>query len=322
MTRENFGRLVLRRMMDYLRARDGPPAGRSSPVLKGPVILVANHASHMDTPVILAALPWRLRKTTAVAAAADYFTTTASSPRPCRSSSTPCRSNVAGRMGMNGRGHLDKLLDQGWNLLLFPEGTRSRAGAPGRVRRGAAVLAAAHNLSIVPIRVTGSAAMPPGRCGPSACTARSSRAAIAINVSFGEPIRPVGGTTALIERVQTSSTTATAAPRPRRTPREARRHLHRLTNIGGRRPSAPNLLQLAPAGLVGRQREDHLSDGARMVVDRACLAGRWGIAGEAPVEHGRQADFKRRVRERMATRASPTGGRAQLLAQAGNASCT
>ncbi len=31
--------------------------------LKGPVILVANHASHMDTPIILSALPPRkLRK--------------------------------------------------------------------------------------------------------------------------------------------------------------------------------------------------------------------------------------------------------------------
>ena len=72
-----------------------------------------------------------------------------------------------GGMGKNGSGHLDKLLDQGWNLLLFPEGTRTRDGGPGRVRRGAAVLAAAHNLSIVPIRVTGTrAAMPPGRLWP------------------------------------------------------------------------------------------------------------------------------------------------------------
>ena len=41
--------------------------------MKGPVILVANHVSHLDTPVILAALPRRLRKRTVVAAAADYF---------------------------------------------------------------------------------------------------------------------------------------------------------------------------------------------------------------------------------------------------------
>ena len=72
MTRENFGRFVLRPMMDIYAARRA--TGREKLAgLKGPVILVANHASHMDTPVILAALPWRLRKKTAVAAAADYF---------------------------------------------------------------------------------------------------------------------------------------------------------------------------------------------------------------------------------------------------------
>ena len=71
-TRENFGRFILRPMMDVYAARRA--TGREKLAgLKGPVILVANHASHMDTPVILAALPWRLRKRTAVAAAADYF---------------------------------------------------------------------------------------------------------------------------------------------------------------------------------------------------------------------------------------------------------
>ena len=41
--------------------------------LTQPVIFVANHCSHMDTPLILRALPWRWRRRTGVAAAADYF---------------------------------------------------------------------------------------------------------------------------------------------------------------------------------------------------------------------------------------------------------
>ena len=54
-----------------------------------------------------------------------------------------------------------------------------------------------------------------------------------------------------------------------------------------------------------------------MVVDRACLAGRWGIAGAAPeTSMTKQADFKRRVRERMArTGESYTAAREQLLAR-------
>ena len=41
--------------------------------LDGPVIFVANHASHLDTPLILLSLPDEWRRRTAVAAAADYF---------------------------------------------------------------------------------------------------------------------------------------------------------------------------------------------------------------------------------------------------------
>ena len=41
--------------------------------IEGPVIFVANHASHLDTPLILLSLPDEWRRRTAVAAAADYF---------------------------------------------------------------------------------------------------------------------------------------------------------------------------------------------------------------------------------------------------------
>jgi Domain of unknown function (DUF1835) len=54
-----------------------------------------------------------------------------------------------------------------------------------------------------------------------------------------------------------------------------------------------------------------------MVVDRARPAGRWGTTGTAPeTSVTKQADFKRRVRERMArTGESYTAARAQLLAR-------
>src|ERR1700742_76552 len=145
LVRENFMRFVLNPLMDYYAARRATGREKLS-ALKEPVILVANHASHMDTPVILSALPRKLRKRTAVAAAADYFykNRLVASVVALIFNTAPIERKGGGGMSKNGS-HLDNLLDQGLNLLLYPEGTRTRAagGPPGRVRRGAAVLAAA-----------------------------------------------------------------------------------------------------------------------------------------------------------------------------------
>jgi len=202
--RESFMHFVLNPVMDYYARRRA--TGREKlTALKGPVILVANHASHLDTPVILSALPRNLRKRTAVAAAADYFyrNRVVASVVSLIFNTVPIERKGGGGMAKNGS-DLDKLLDQGWNLLLYPEVTRSRAGTPSRVRRGAAVLAAAHNLAIVPIRVTGTAAaMPPGRMWPKRLHGKLLSSRHRIEVSFGEPIQPSADTAALIERVQT-----------------------------------------------------------------------------------------------------------------------
>ena len=40
---------------------------------RGPFIFVANHNSHLDTPLLLTALPARVRRRTIVAAAMDNF---------------------------------------------------------------------------------------------------------------------------------------------------------------------------------------------------------------------------------------------------------
>jgi len=202
--RENFLRFVLNPTMDYY-ARRRTTGREKLAALKGPVILVANHASHMDTPVILSALPRRLRKRTAVAAAADYFyrNRLVAAAVSLFFNTVPIERRGGGGLAKDGS-HLDRLLDQGWSLLLYPEGTRSRGGGTGRVRRGAAVLAAAHKLTIVPIRVTGTAdAMPPGRIWPKRLHGTLVSRRHRIEVSFGEPIAPSEDTAALIERVQT-----------------------------------------------------------------------------------------------------------------------
>jgi 1-acyl-sn-glycerol-3-phosphate acyltransferase len=211
--RENFMRFVLNPIMDYYAARRA--SGREKlDAVKGPVILVANHASHLDTPVILSALPRRLRKRTVVAAAADYFyrNRLVASAVSLIFNTVPIERRRGGGMSKNG-GHLDQLLDQGWNLLLFPEGTRSRDGMPGPLRRGAAVLAAAHNLTIVPIRVTGTAeAMPPGRFWPRRRRDKPVPRRHRIEVAFGEPIIATGDADQVMESVRTFFQNGSASP--------------------------------------------------------------------------------------------------------------
>ena len=201
--RERFMQFVMNPILDHYAARRATGFERLQQ-LKGPLILVANHASHMDTPIILSALPRKLRKRTAVAAAADYFyRNRVTAWLASLLFNTVPVDRKGGGGGTKGASHLDKLLDDGWNLLLYPEGTRKHGNAPGRVRRGAAVLASHHNLSIVPIRVTGTAAaMPPGAVWPKRLRGRLFSRRHRVEVTFGEPIPPQDDTAALIERVQ------------------------------------------------------------------------------------------------------------------------
>jgi len=87
--------------------------------------------------------------------------------------------------------HIHRLIEQRWNLLLYPEGTRSRSGEVGKLRSGAAVLAHEHGIAIVPMHVSGTrAAMPPGRSWPRRAGALRLRR-WPVEVRFGTPIHPV-----------------------------------------------------------------------------------------------------------------------------------
>jgi 1-acyl-sn-glycerol-3-phosphate acyltransferase len=163
--------------------------------LKPPVVFVANHSSHMDTPAILRTLPRKWRQRTAVAAAADYFYKKrwVAAAVSLLFSTVPIQ-RKGGGMDNGSADHLHRLLRQRWNLLLYPEGTRSRNGSRGKLHSGAAVLAAAHDVAIVPIFVWGTReAMPPGLIWPKRLRAGRLLRRHPIGVRFGPPIRPLPG---------------------------------------------------------------------------------------------------------------------------------
>jgi 1-acyl-sn-glycerol-3-phosphate acyltransferase len=203
--RETFLMAILGPTMDlYARRRVRGADGLAG--VAGPVILVANHCSHMDTPEILRSLPRHVRRRTAVVAAADYFyrdrrRATAVS---LAFNTIPMRRHGGG-LAPGSTEHVHALIADGWSLLIFAEGTRSRDGRVGRLRSGAAVVAAAHDLPIVPVHIAGTrAAMPVGQSWPRRLPGRWPRRRHDVEIRFGPPIAPAAGEHryAVMERVR------------------------------------------------------------------------------------------------------------------------
>lgn len=174
--------------------------------LTGPVVFVANHSSHMDTPAILRALPGRWRRRTVVAAAADYWYTRrdVATAVSLAFNTVPVRRDGGG-LDPGATAHVDTLIQDGWSLLLFAEGTRSRDGSVGRLRSGAAVLAMRHGIPLVPIHVAGTRdAMPLGEKWMARAPGRRLGRRWPVRVTFGAPIRARSGEqrNELMERVR------------------------------------------------------------------------------------------------------------------------
>ncbi len=115
----------------------------------GPYIFVANHTSHLDTPIVLSALPPRVRRKTVVAAAMDnffmdarkaFFTTLLFNAIPIDRHKVNRRSSQLA---------ID-LVEDGWHLLLYPEGGRSPDGNLQEFKGGAAYLADRAHCAVIP----------------------------------------------------------------------------------------------------------------------------------------------------------------------------
>ena len=158
--------------------------------VSGPAILVANHNSHVDTPILLRALPAARRRLTAVAAAADYFyaTRTLGVAVSLSFGTVPVHRSTGPATGS--LGSLERLIDDGWSVVLFAEGTRSRDGRVGPLHSGAAVLSVRRDVPIVPIRIAGTAAvMGPGSAWMARPPHGGPLARHAVTVELGAPVQ-------------------------------------------------------------------------------------------------------------------------------------
>lgn len=149
--------------------------------LDGPVVLVSNHTSHLDCPVILSALPRRVRRRTIVAAAADYFwkVKALGAITSLALGTVPFKRRDGSRQSIE---RLKEGLRRGWSVLMFPEGGRSRTGKLGRFKQGASYICLDAHVAAVPIYIEGAhRLMPKGSSMPKQGE---------VLIRFGPPIKP------------------------------------------------------------------------------------------------------------------------------------
>jgi 1-acyl-sn-glycerol-3-phosphate acyltransferase len=169
--------------------------------VEGPVIFAANHNSHFDTAVLLSAIPAKFRHQLIVAAASDYFfdTTVKATVVSLVLGAIPIeRSKVSRRSAQAAL----ELLEDGWSVLIYPEGGRSADGWLQDFKGGAAYLSVRTGAPVVPIWLEGTGRIlpkaptkkggaPGGSGSESASTATLRRRPV--SVTFGRPVRPAEG---------------------------------------------------------------------------------------------------------------------------------
>lgn len=152
--------------------------------LVGPVIFAANHHSHLDTPLLLSSIPRPWRHRLVVGAAADYFfgTRLTSAVSALLIGAIPIDRK---RLTRSSTDLARDLIEEGWSLLVFPEGGRSPDGWGQPFRGGAAYLAIRTGVPVVPVHIEGT-----GRIlgkGASRLTPSHS------TVTLGSPMAPDDG---------------------------------------------------------------------------------------------------------------------------------
>ena len=149
--------------------------------LEGPAIFAANHQSHADTPLLITSIPEPWRHELVIGAAADYFfnTKATSAISALAIGAVPIdRTKVSRQSG----DMISELIEEGWSLLIYPEGGRSPDGWGQPFRGGAAYLAIRCDVPVIPIHISGTAKiLRKGRNLP-----RRSKS----TVTFGYPMKP------------------------------------------------------------------------------------------------------------------------------------
>jgi long-chain acyl-CoA synthetase len=163
-----------------------------------PVIFAVNHQSHMDVPVVMAALPPPFRYRVAPAMMKEFFKPYFFPEQHGRFewlvntvlyylaalffNAFPLPQREAGaRQTLR---YIGEVLEDGFSVLIFPEGRRSDTGEVGAFRPGIGMIASRLGVPVVPVRTHGLEHVLP----PSWHMARPGR----VRVVFGAPLKLSG----------------------------------------------------------------------------------------------------------------------------------
>jgi long-chain acyl-CoA synthetase len=173
-------------------------AGPQRPLPAGPLLIVANHVTAYDAPLVQYALEGRVRRHVAAAMLGEML-------EEYRQWRNPERKTGKGGFYLFGPAayflvtalfnvfplprqrdfqtsfaHAGKAMDRGYNVLVFPEGTRSAAGKLARFRPGIGLLAKQSGVPVLPVAIRGLGELKAG--------ARRWFRSGTIEVRVGEPI--------------------------------------------------------------------------------------------------------------------------------------
>jgi 1-acyl-sn-glycerol-3-phosphate acyltransferase len=161
------------RLVDLSR-RDDPP----------PLIFTPNHHSHLDTAVMAVTVPEPWRSKLVVAAAADYFFDKRwkATLAALSLNAIPIDRELTGRKSSE---MIKSLIEDGWSLVIYPEGGRSPDGWGQDFKGGAAYLSSRTGVPVVPVFIDGTGSLfGKGMKRPRIGTT---------NVVFGHPLSPTNG---------------------------------------------------------------------------------------------------------------------------------
>lgn len=132
--------------------------------VEGPCIVIANHQSHMDSLVLLTALPDSVKNNFYFGAAADRWFVKGRKKlilQPWYQSLVLGNFPVRRGGGSRALDYAKELLRKGCNIGIFPEGTRATSEGLGQFRKGVALLALELGVPVVPVYLSGLREMRP-----------------------------------------------------------------------------------------------------------------------------------------------------------------